>query len=248
MVVALVLFALSQPHPGFAHNDYVREKPLVTALQNGFRYLEADAFLVEGQILVAHDLKDARPDRTLKSLYLRPLFELHREKKLAQAPIWLMIDIKANGAQTYRQLEKDLEAYQAMLCKWTDPGPGTGGVAIVLSGDRPIQEVSGQPERWVAIDGRPEDLAKNPPVGLVPWISTSYLGFKWPLDASSNRDPWKVMPDFIKTVHAQKRLVRFWAIPDKPEAWQRQLELGIDMINTDQPVEFAKWFASRKNP
>ena len=56
-----------------AHNDYVHVHPLFDALTNGFCSVEADIFLTNGQLLVAHTLKETQPGRTLQSLYLDPL-------------------------------------------------------------------------------------------------------------------------------------------------------------------------------
>src|SRR6202000_231831 len=56
-----------------AHNDYVHTHPLFDALTNGFCSVEADIFLTNGQLLVAHTLKETVPGRTLQSLYLDPL-------------------------------------------------------------------------------------------------------------------------------------------------------------------------------
>ena len=56
-----------------AHNDYEHARPLHDALDHGFTSVEADIWLVDGELLVAHDLEDVRPGRTLESLYLQPL-------------------------------------------------------------------------------------------------------------------------------------------------------------------------------
>src|SRR5438552_6105912 len=56
-----------------AHNDYEHKRPLFDALDHGFCSVEADIFLVEGQLLVAHNRSQTKPERTLQSLYLDPL-------------------------------------------------------------------------------------------------------------------------------------------------------------------------------
>src|SRR5256885_4523438 len=60
-------FALVHAH---AHNDYEHPRPLLDALDCGFLSVEADVFLVNGQLLVAHDREKTSPQRTLQSLYL----------------------------------------------------------------------------------------------------------------------------------------------------------------------------------
>jgi hypothetical protein len=56
-----------------AHNDYEHDRPLFDALEHGFTSVEADVWLVDGELRVAHDLEDAKPGVTLESLYLDPL-------------------------------------------------------------------------------------------------------------------------------------------------------------------------------
>src|SRR5262245_49224155 len=68
-----------------AHNDYEHARPLLDALDHGFCSVEADVYLTDGALLVAHERKDVRPGRTLETLYLDPL----RER------------VKANGGRVY---------------------------------------------------------------------------------------------------------------------------------------------------
>src|SRR2546428_201080 len=58
-----------------AHNDYEHKRPLLDALDHGFCSVEADIFLVDGKLLVAHELGQTKPERTLQALYLDPLRE-----------------------------------------------------------------------------------------------------------------------------------------------------------------------------
>src|SRR5438552_17864850 len=58
-----------------AHNDYEHTRPLRDALDHGFCSIEADVWLVDGKLLVAHDRGKVKPDRTLQALYLDPMRE-----------------------------------------------------------------------------------------------------------------------------------------------------------------------------
>ncbi len=54
-----VLVAANEPLPqAHAHNDYEHERPLLDALSHGFCSVEADIYLVDGALLVAHDRED----------------------------------------------------------------------------------------------------------------------------------------------------------------------------------------------
>src|ERR1700748_1478515 len=56
-----------------AHNDYEHTHPLFDALDQGFASVEADVYPVDGELLVGHNRRDLKPERTLESLYLAPL-------------------------------------------------------------------------------------------------------------------------------------------------------------------------------
>ena len=62
-----------------AHNDYHHKRPLLDALAQGFCSVEADIFLVDGALLVAHERASLDKRKTLKALYLDPLLERTRK-------------------------------------------------------------------------------------------------------------------------------------------------------------------------
>src|SRR2546428_9116617 len=64
-----------------AHNDYEHTRPLLDALDHGFCSIEADIWLVDGKLLVAHDRGKVKPDRTLQALYLDPMRERVRRNR-----------------------------------------------------------------------------------------------------------------------------------------------------------------------
>ena len=41
------------------------------------------------------------------------------------------------------------------------------------------------------------------------------------------------LKSLVEKAHAQKRLIRFWAIPDDANGWKTLADAGIDLINTD---------------
>src|SRR3974390_1561429 len=52
-----------------AHNDYEHTRPLLDALDHGFCSVEADIYLVDGQLPVAHDPSKVKPERPLQGPY-----------------------------------------------------------------------------------------------------------------------------------------------------------------------------------
>src|SRR5207245_1503641 len=108
------------------------------------------------------------------SLYLEPLRAMVKERGGRIYPdrsLILLIDFKTEPAQTYPELERELEPYHDMLTHWEGNREFPGAITVLLTGSRPRAEVTAQATRWVALDGLATDLEKNPPVALVPLVS-----------------------------------------------------------------------------
>lgn len=232
---------VSLPH---AHNDYLHRRPLLDALSHGFVSVEADIHLVDGKLLVAHDLDKTRADRTLESLYLDPLAERARAHANRIHPeyaeFFLLIDIKSSAATTYTALQGVLERYKDILTRFTDSTVQTGAVTVILSGNRPFADIANQTERLCAIDGRLSDLDRLPPMGRMPWISDNwYQHFTWNGQGTMPDTELKKLKALVHRVHGEGRRLRFWAHPDRPEAWRVLREAEVDFINTDRLAALA---------
>src|SRR5436853_7424002 len=112
---------LPQAH---AHNDYEHARPLLDALDHGFCSVEADIWLVGGDLLVGHDRKDLKPGRTLEALYLEPLRERVKAnggRVYRGGPAFcLLIDVKTEAEATYVALDKVLARYADILTATRD--------------------------------------------------------------------------------------------------------------------------------
>ena len=221
-----------------AHNDYLHEHPLLDALDSGFCSVEADIYLVDGELLVAHTQSELSPDRTLRSLYLDPLrkrIRTHSGKVHADgAAFTLLIDIKSEGNSTYRALHMLLTEYRDIF-SYVDAGTEhSGAVTAIVSGNRATDLIAADSIRYVGIDGRLSDLDSESPNHVIPLISDNWtLHFRWrgvgeiPL---SERDK---LTAIIERAHSKKRRVRFWSTPDNVNVWAVLKEAGVDLINTD---------------
>ncbi len=105
-----------------SHNDYYRERPLLDALEKGFGSVEADVFLLNDELLVAHSLFEIRLGRTLESLYLEPLkarCQNNGGRVYRDGPeLTLLIDIKTDAESTYAKLSDTLAKYDSMFDYW----------------------------------------------------------------------------------------------------------------------------------
>lgn len=221
-----------------AHNDYEHARPLLDALDQGFTSVEADVWLVDGRLLVAHDRDAVRPDRTLESLYLDPLLARvgpdGRTMAGRSASFILWIDVKSDAERTYAVLRDVLTGYASMLTRFTDRGSDPRAVTVILSGNRARETVAGESLRHAAIDGRLPDLDTAAPVSLVPVISDNWQDiFTWRGEGPLGTAERERLRTIVARAHAQGRLIRFWAMPDSPAGWQAALDAGVDFINTD---------------
>ncbi len=232
-----------------AHNDYEHKRPLLDALECGFCSVEADIWLVKGQLLVAHTPIDLKNDRTLEKLYLDPLRDRAKANRGAIQPgatFYLMIDIKTDAKETYAALAKVLEGYAEMLTVHRDGKTEPKAVTVVISGNRDRSALAEQKVRYAALDGRPSDLAGDSPVSLVPWISDSWKShFKWDGTGAMSDDERKKLREFVARAHKQGRKVRFWATPETEAAWKELLAADVDFLNTDKLKELEKFLRDR---
>ncbi len=226
-----------------AHNDYEHDRPLFDALDHGFTSVEADIHLVDGDLLVAHDPDQVKPDRTLRSLYLEPL-----KKRIAKnsgliypngPQFALLIDIKTEAVATYKVLSKMLAEYKNIITSFDSNGRHDKAIIVYVSGNRPRALMESELLRYAAYDGRLSDLQSDAPATLIPIISD-----RWPSHFSySGAGP---IPDeqkqklktIVQTAHKKGRIVRFWAMPDSPSPerenlWRELLSCGVDLLNTD---------------
>jgi hypothetical protein len=249
----------SSPLPqAHSHNDYEQKRPLLEALDHGFCSVEADVYLVDGRLWVAHDRKDLKADRTLKSLYLDPLAERVRNRTGIFADpktrLMLLVDVKGQGAEVYERLKTELDPYAPMLTRFRDSGVVTGAVTVVLSGDRAWDLARADRERWCALDGRMSDLtnaapAALAPASLVPLVSESWRTlFRWDGEGEMSAAEKERLRGLVSQAHAQGRKIRFWALPDRPEAWKVCQEAGVDLINTDKIPALAAFLRGQPLP
>ncbi|MFY9252073.1 MAG: phosphatidylinositol-specific phospholipase C/glycerophosphodiester phosphodiesterase family protein [Fuerstiella sp.] len=230
-----------------AHNDYLHTRPLLDALEQGFCSVEADVFLVNGKLLVAHSFLELSPDRTLEDLYLKPLRERVKAnggRVHKNGPVFtLLIDIKADGANTYTALNTLLQQQYADVFSYVENGTfHEQAVNIVISGDRAFDVISGSSKRFAGIDGRLSDLDTHHSSHLMPLISDNWRNhFKWRGVGEFPEPERAKLTDCVAKAHAAGRRIRFWATPDVPAMWEALDNAQVDMINTDDLPGLAKY-------
>ena len=221
-----------------AHNDYEHKRPLLDALDHGFCSVEADIYLVDGQLLVAHDRSKVKPERTLQALYLDPLRERVKKNGGRVYPggpeCTLLIDLKPRWQTIYPVLRDTLTNYADMLTTFESGGTKTNAIRVILTGYQSKEMFAGESLRYACLDGGLGDLNSGAPADLVPWISSNWgQNFSWRGTGPMPEAEKLRLQTIVSKAHAQGRQVRFWGGPDHLVFWQAMRANGVDLVNTD---------------
>lgn len=239
----LIKYTTEQAH---SHNDYEQKFPFYSAYYEQFGSMEADIFLRNDSLFVAHNLKDIHSERTLSALYLDPLnTQIKKNKGHVFAEntqgIQLLIDLKTNSEQTMPVLVKVLEKYQSVLAP-------KGPVKIVLSGNTPSPADFEKYPDYIYFDGRPEINYTPAQLARIGLISQSFQNYTpWNGKGSLTKKDKMNIEKVIRQVHNQGKKIRFWATPDHINAWKMLMNLNIDYLNTDKVEELGGYLRNRTN-
>ncbi|KRB59593.1 alkaline phosphatase [Flavobacterium sp. Root186] len=227
-----------------SHNDYASALPFYGAYSNETGVIEADVFVVNNELFVAHNFKDIAPNNTLKSMYLEPLSlklkSLGSKAYPSNKPLILMIDIKSDADATLKVIAQQLKTFSDIIVN--------KNIKVVISGNRP------SPAQWAAypefiyFDGRlneeysPEQLARVEMISedikeLTTWNGKGVL---------TQADLEKIQA-VIKKVHNQNKKIRFWGTADNVNTWMTLMNLKLDFIGTDNVSELTHFINNIKS-
>lgn len=250
-------FGTNSPTPllqAHSHNDYEHEHPLHDALAQGFTYIEADVYLIDDEIYVSHNLPIILDSgKTLKNLYLDPLAKRIKQNAGqvylgSDFPLQLMIDIKSEANPTYNALKKLLEPYQYMLTRFKNGKKSESAITVFLSGNRPVEQILSEENTVMCLDGRIEDLGKRIPADLMPVVSERFSNiFGWEIFGQSRTEnQWAVLQRLANLTHHEGKKLRLWASPEEEKIWEKMLEAGCDIINTNELEKLRHFLTVRK--
>lgn len=235
-----------------SHNDYKQSHPLSDALNNGFTSIEADIFLIKGSLIVSHIHPLIRKNRSLEMMYLKPLQDSINNHKGCvyehfSQPVILLVDIKTDASKTYSALKPLLEKYKSMLTSYSNGKVTNRSVTIILSGNKPYNELQNENNRLAFIDENLLNLIKNKPAELCPLASTKYSNIlKWKGKGTIPVDEKQKLITFVTQAHQQNKIVRLWASPENKVVWNELLSCGVDLINTDKLKELKQFLLEQK--
>lgn len=252
IIVIVLLFVISfvQAQPvkytvgnAHSHNDYEQAKPFWMAYNEGFGSIEADIFLENDSLYIAHDTVELKAHRTLEEYYIQPLASIvgknggypYTDKTKS---LQLLIDIKTDSIHTLNKLINLLQKYPELIEK--------SFVRFVITGNRPDASLFTTYPPFIRFDG---ELFKNYSAKALTKISLLSDDFK---SYSTWKGTGKLLPNelahlkaAVKKAHQLNKPVRFWDSPDFKNAWKQFIQLGADYINTDHIAGLSS-FLSRK--
>ena len=225
-----------------SHNDYEQARPFWGAYQAGAASIEADIWLVNGKLFVAHDRKDIRPERQLASMYLEPIRQIMEKNNGSAYPkgkgLQLLVDLKS-GAETLDTLVHLVRELGMTQCFDVKKNPSA--VQIVITGFKIRKEDFGQYPDFIYFDGQPDVDYSPEQLERIPMISAHYGKFtKWKGKGEMGKADQKRIKDTAKKIHKMGCKFRLWAFPDNEAGWKMTRQLGLDFINTDHPERVAK--------
>jgi alkaline phosphatase len=239
ITVLLVLAVLSlQAQPtaytvsnAHSHNDYEQKVPFWLAYNEGFGSIEADIFLRQDSLVVAHSTKELALQRTLEAWYLDPLLACVRKNGGRPYPngggmLQVLIDLKTDSIHTLDRLIKVLEKYPELT--------GNPAIRFVITGNRPAASLWASYPSWVWFDGVLSDVYDKAALDRVAMLSDDFKAFsKWNGKGVIPAAEWARLEEAVKKAHQWKKTVRFWDAPDFINAWYQFMRLQVDFINTD---------------
>lgn len=237
VLLGLVVLSL-QAQPGtytvsnaHSHNDYEQKVPFWLAYNEGFGSIEADIFLRQDSLVVAHSEKELALHRTLEAWYLDPLLGCVRKNggrpyPNGGGPLQVLIDLKTDSIHTLDRLIKVLEKYPELT--------GCPGIRFVITGNRPASSLWSSYPSWIWFDGVLSDEYDKAAMDRVAMLSDDFKSFsKWNGKGNIPAPELARLEAAVRKAHQLKKSVRFWDAPDIINAWYQFMHLQVDFINTD---------------
>lgn len=241
-----------QPCRIHSHNDYQRNIPFYRAYSQQVNSMEADVYIdpsSETGLLVAHDPQELSNAYDIEELYLKPIAFIFAQNdgrpwKNEDRSFMLMVDLKTTFHPTIDRLIAKLKKYPEVF----DPSVNPYAVQIVITtGNPPAPADFNTFPAFILFDGLIKVDYTEDQLKRVAMISEPFSAYsKWKADGLPfPESDQKVIRKLVEKAHQQGKPIRFWAAPDNPTAWKALQDLGVDIINTDNPEACTLYFKSQ---
>ncbi|MBC8088956.1 MAG: hypothetical protein H7Z40_16955 [Phycisphaerae bacterium] len=249
--------AVAQPHcptaalRAYAHNDYNNTHPLYDAVAFGYRGVEADVYLVDGVLRVAHDRKSATGAPALDTLYLIPIRDLLARcgptiVAGAMQPFLLNLEIKEASNETLQVLLTSLSSVADLMRSSTGQAL-EARLIVTLVGyagtDRPPHLVTFPGVACKAnTPARLVHCVNTPGTAMVSVDYGKTQGRWWTLDAERVR--WLAALRAAQAA-SPNLMIRVFNVPSHRETYLELLHAGVDLIGTKDLAGTAALLATK---
>lgn len=213
-----------------AHNDYQHEPPLVAAYNNKFGSVEADVYLNEDVVLVAHSERDVTNNKTLEDTYIKPILAHIKENngyvyEDTTRSLILMLDVKSEASATLSKIVDLFSQYPDLTnCKT---------LKILVSGNKPLPNSYTSYPSFIWFDGLLSNRYNKEELSRIVVLSDNFREYSsWKGTGDIPAKDWAALQKAVAKGHELGKKVRFWNAPDNEEGWAKTFELGVDYIDT----------------
>ncbi|RSM01865.1 hypothetical protein CDV31_011149 [Fusarium ambrosium] len=258
------------PIPCHSHNDYWRRMPFYSAIKVGCIGIEADVWVVQGELLVGHNLGSLSSGQTLTSMYIQPLVELLQTKNSVNDPnipfrgvydhdpsqtLVLLVDLKADPNSSWPLLLERLEPLRqrGWLSHVNNGAFISRPVTVVGTGDTEVRLVNEEtPFRDVFFDAPLNELEE----GKYSFLNSYYTSVSFEKSIGKigrgglQPEQLAKLRNQISQAHSRGLKTRYWGMPYWPLNVRDQLrelliDEGVDVLNADDLMEARDIFAKR---
>jgi len=222
---------------GHSHNDYEQDIPLLRAYYSGMESIEADLFLRNDTLFVAHEARDVSAGRTLSALYLKPLsnlFRQHGQRPFADSTkrLQLVLDLKEDYRSIMPKLTALLQTYRFML----DTTLNKHAIQIVVSGNMPPPSAFKDYPEYILFDGRFTLDYTDQQLQRVAMMSDNLRIYtQWNGKGVPTKEEMARITKQSAKAHKWHKPFRLWGAPENVNAWIVLERMGVHWLNTDHP-------------
>lgn len=223
-----------------SHNDYEQQIPYWMAYKQAFGSIEADIFLRNSELIVAHDERELQFKRSFRKLYLENIDScLHKNAgypyKDSSRFLQLLIDIKTDSVETLGELIHLLEQFPAVI--------HNRHIFLVITGNRPRPDSFVQYPDFIWFDGVLSRPYTKDQLTRIKMLSDDFQYYShWRGEGQMPEADIEKIRLAIARAHENGIRVRFWNAPDFRNAWNQFINLQVDYINTDHIDSLAEYF------
>ncbi len=222
-----------------SHNDYQQPAPFFNAYNLEYGSMEADLYLDENELYVAHTSKDLPLHRTFEKLYLNPLAEMIQKNggnvyADTARKLVLMLDIKREGVASVNKLIEVLMKYPAITSCRT--------LTILVTGDKPHPSTYSSYPSFLWFDGLLSNNYSKDALSHIAFLNDNFINYtKWTGHEDMLPADWDKLKKAVDKGHALGKKIRLWNSPDYMAGWAKMMELGVDYIDSDSIKALAEY-------